>query len=51
MKVFLVTERLILRQFTESDADNLFELDSNIEVIRFANLGVIKGGNPIDTDY
>ena len=51
MKVFLVTERLILRQFTENDADNLFELDSNIEVIRFANLGVIKGGNPIDTDY
>ena len=51
MKVFLVTERLILRQFTENDADNLFELDSDINVIRFVNLGVIKGGNPIDTDY
>ena len=51
MKVFLKTTRLILRQFTENDADNLFELDSDIDVIRFANLGVIKGGQPINTDY
>ncbi len=51
MKVFLETERLRLRQFTEDDADNLFELDSDIEVIRFANIGVIKGGKPLDTDY
>lgn len=51
MKVFLVTERLILRQFTENDADNLFELDSDRNVIRFVNLGIIKGGNPIDIDY
>ena len=50
-KVFLETERLILRQFTESDAENLFELDSDREVIRFANLGIIKGGEPTDTDY
>ncbi|HBE49697.1 MAG TPA: N-acetyltransferase, partial [Cyanobacteria bacterium UBA11369] len=49
-KVFLETERLILRQFTESDAENLFELDSDREVIRFANLGIIKGGEPTDTD-
>ncbi len=51
MKVFLETERLTLRQFTKDDADNLFELDSDIEVIRFANIGVIKGGKPLDTDY
>lgn len=50
-KDFLETERLILRQFTESDANNLFELDSDREVIRFVNLGIIKGGDPIDTDY
>lgn len=31
MKIFLETERLILRQFTEDDADNLFELDSDPE--------------------
>ncbi|OUL18940.1 GNAT family N-acetyltransferase [Nostoc sp. T09] len=35
MKTFLETERLILRQFTEEDADNLFELDSDPEVVRF----------------
>jgi RimJ/RimL family protein N-acetyltransferase len=50
-KVFLETERLILRQFTDADADNLFELDSDREVIRFANLGIIKGGDPTDTDW
>lgn len=35
MKVFLETERLILRQFIAEDADNLFELDSDPEVVRF----------------
>jgi len=44
MKVFLETERLILRYFTEADADNLFQLDSDPEVMRFIN-----GGQP--TDY
>jgi len=51
MKVFLETQRLILRQFTEDDADHLFELDSDREVIRFTNIGLINGGDPIDTDY
>lgn len=41
MKVFLETERLILRQFTNDDTDNLFALDSEPEVIRWGN-----GGNP-----
>ncbi|WP_017316608.1 GNAT family N-acetyltransferase [Mastigocladopsis repens] len=41
MKVFLETQELILRQFTEEDADNLFELDSDPEVMRFIN-----GGKP-----
>jgi RimJ/RimL family protein N-acetyltransferase len=36
MKAFLETERLILRQFTEDDADDLFALDSDPEVVRFA---------------
>ncbi|HLO87424.1 MAG TPA: GNAT family N-acetyltransferase [Nostocaceae cyanobacterium] len=40
MQVFLETERLILRQFTEADADNLFELDSDPEVVKWTtNLG------------
>ena len=35
MKVFLETERLLLRQFTEDDADRLLELDSDPEVMRY----------------
>lgn len=35
MKIFLETERLILRQFTQDDADNLFELNSDPDVVRF----------------
>jgi RimJ/RimL family protein N-acetyltransferase len=35
MKVFLETQRLILRQFTEDDADLLFELDSDPDVMRY----------------
>lgn len=44
MNIFLETERLILREFTGNDADNLFLLDSNPEVMRWGN-----GGNP--TNY
>lgn len=35
MQVFLETERLILRRFTEDDAAHLFELDSDPEVMRY----------------
>jgi RimJ/RimL family protein N-acetyltransferase len=35
MKVFLQTQRLILRQFTEDDAELLLELDSDPEVMRY----------------
>lgn len=41
MQVFLETERLMLRRFTEADVDNLFDLDSGPEVMRFLN-----GGTP-----
>jgi RimJ/RimL family protein N-acetyltransferase len=41
MRVFLVTDRLMLRRFTEADEDNLFELNSDPEVMRFLN-----GGQP-----
>ena len=41
MQQFLLeTERLSLRRFTESDADNLFELDNDPDVMRFINGGV-----------
>lgn len=41
MRVYLETERLVLRRFTEADAGNLFDLDSDPEVMRFLN-----GGKP-----
>jgi len=35
MRIFLQTDRLTLRRFTEADADNLFELNRDPEVMRF----------------
>jgi RimJ/RimL family protein N-acetyltransferase len=45
MQVFLETDRLALRRFTEADEDNLFELNSDPEVMRFLN-----GGRPTTRD-
>ena len=45
MRVFLETERLLLRRFTESDVDNLHDLDGDPEVMRFIN-----GGKPTPRD-
>jgi len=39
--VFLETDRLLLRRFTPADEDNLVELDSDPEVMRF-----LTGGKP-----
>jgi RimJ/RimL family protein N-acetyltransferase len=41
MDIFLETERLILRRFTEADIDDLVDLDSDPAVMRF-----ISGGRP-----
>ena len=41
MQIFLKTERLVLRQFTEDDVDNLVELDGDPDVMHF-----ITGGRP-----
>ncbi|MGW5748548.1 GNAT family N-acetyltransferase [Amycolatopsis sp. NPDC003861] len=43
MHVFLETERLILRRFTENDADALFELYDDPAVMKYLN-----GGQPAD---
>ncbi len=40
-EVFLATERLVLRRFTEADADLLVELDSDPAVMHF-----VTGGRP-----
>jgi RimJ/RimL family protein N-acetyltransferase len=45
MRVFLETERLLLRRFTESDVGNLYDLDGDPEVMRFIN-----GGKPVPRD-
>ncbi|NEQ73183.1 MAG: GNAT family N-acetyltransferase [Okeania sp. SIO2C9] len=49
MKIFLETERLVLRQFTEADTKLLFELDSDPEVTRFTKLGD-RSGTPTTYD-
>lgn len=41
MQVFLETERLALRRFTRADVDNLFDIDSDPDVMRYIN-----GGKP-----
>jgi RimJ/RimL family protein N-acetyltransferase len=41
MSIFLETSRLVLRRFTEADEDDLVELDSDPEVMRYIN-----GGRP-----
>ena len=45
MQIFLETERLVLRRFTEADAEDLFDLDGDPEVMRF-----VTGGEPTPRD-
>ena len=45
MRVLLETERLALRRFTVADLDNLVDLDSDPEVMRF-----LSGGAPTPRD-
>ena len=42
MRVFLETERLLLRRFTEADVGNLHDLDGDPQVMHFIN-----GGRPV----
>jgi RimJ/RimL family protein N-acetyltransferase len=51
MPVFLETGRLVLRQFTWADADNLVELDSDPEVMRFVTGGRATSRAEIVTDF
>jgi RimJ/RimL family protein N-acetyltransferase len=44
MRVFLETQRLVLRWFTESDVDNLVSLDADPDVMRFVTGGVNASG-------
>lgn len=40
MQVFLETERMVLRRFTEADVEHLVDLDSDPEVMRFLTGGI-----------
>jgi RimJ/RimL family protein N-acetyltransferase len=50
MQVFLETERLVLRRFTEEDVDNLVELDGDPEVMHFINGGRPTPRREIESD-
>jgi RimJ/RimL family protein N-acetyltransferase len=50
MHVLLETERLVLRRFTKNDADNLFDLDSDPDVMRFLSGGTSTPRGVIETD-
>jgi len=50
MQVFLATERLVLRQFTLDDVDNLVELDSDPEVMHFITGGRVTPREEIEND-
>src|SRR5207247_5650526 len=50
MQIFLETERLALRRFTEDDVDNLVELDSDPDVMRFINGGRPTPRQEIESD-
>jgi RimJ/RimL family protein N-acetyltransferase len=45
MHIILETPRLVIRQFTEDDVDNLFNLNGDPEVMRY-----LTGGRPIPRD-
>jgi len=45
MQIIMETKRLLLRRFTESDVDNLVNLDGDPEVMRFIN-----GGRAVSRD-
>ena len=50
MQIFLETDRLVLRQFTEDDVDNLVELDSDPEVMHFINGGRATPRDEVERD-
>ena len=50
MEVFLETERLLLRRFTEDDVDALFELDGDPAVMRYITGGRATSREEIEGD-
>jgi RimJ/RimL family protein N-acetyltransferase len=50
MQIFLETERLVLRRFTEDDVDNLVELDSDPDVMHFITGGRLTPRDEIQNE-
>jgi RimJ/RimL family protein N-acetyltransferase len=50
MHVFLETQRLVLRLFTEADADELVSLDADPDVMRFVTGGVPTSRDQIEKE-
>ncbi|MBW4534106.1 MAG: GNAT family N-acetyltransferase [Pleurocapsa minor HA4230-MV1] len=51
MNIFLETDRLILRKLTQDDLDNLVQLDSDPEVMRFINGGIATTREAIANEF
>jgi RimJ/RimL family protein N-acetyltransferase len=51
MNIFLETDRLILRNLTQDDVDNLVKLDSDPEVMRFINGGIATTREAIANEF
>ncbi|PSB08822.1 N-acetyltransferase [Pleurocapsa sp. CCALA 161] len=51
MNIFLKTNRLILRNLTQDDVDNLVMLDSDPEVMRFINGGIATTRQAIANEF
>ena len=51
MNIFLKTSRLILRQLSKDDENNLVALDSDPEVMRFINGGIASSYEAIANDF
>lgn len=51
MNIFLETDHLILRKLTQDDVDNLVQLDSDPEVMRFINGGIATTREAIANEF
>ena len=51
MNIFLETDRLILRNLTQDDVDNLVQLDSDPEVMRFITGGIATTREAIANEF
>jgi RimJ/RimL family protein N-acetyltransferase len=51
VRVFLETERLLLRRFAEADVDRLLALHNDLEVMRFINGGKPTSREKVEREY